>query len=128
MSQHTATALLVLLVLYAKNWFKILEDVLQTDKKLAVSLLDMKNQELKQEDVLADWDLSKFLQDIYTYCLSFVVADLRTADPLLREMCKITISSSEKNVELIDYCLTSVKNEIQNNDLDGKKYYPSQHV
>jgi hypothetical protein len=68
-SNQTATALLILAILYCQNWLKILCDVLQKDTKLALvgSLLDMKNLEWTREDVLAEWDVSKFLQEIYTY-------------------------------------------------------------
>ena len=123
-SQQTATALLILAILYSKNWSEILGAVLQKDTNLglAESLLDMKNQELKQEDVFASWDISKFLQKIYAYCILGNATNVRTADTALREIFKRAISSSGQQVELINYCLTSVKNEIQITDLDGKTY------
>jgi len=68
-SPQTATALLILSTLYLKNWSEILGAVLQKDANLILgeSMLDMNSQELKQEDIFANWDISKFLQKIYTY-------------------------------------------------------------
>ena len=99
-SPQTATALLILSTLYLKNWSEILGAVLQKDTNLilADSMLDMRNQELKQEDIFANWDISKFLQKIYTY------RRLGNATKVQDRRCRVARDFQEGNIVIWTTC------------------------